>query len=324
MGAAEMSRARTFVLAILACLALAPASRALDKVQVGTAVWPIWAFLPVQVGIDEGIWPHYGIDPEIVNMGSGAKLIEALTAGSVGFGLSSGVEMAFAAKGAPIRAVAAFAGEPRTVTVIVTADSPIKTPADLKGKSVVMPGIGSVSQWLVWQMSIAQGWGKDGVKIVSGGSLSGCIAIIKSHQADAAIGPPELGYALEEKGDGRVAFGLERYARHFLAHVVYARTDLIEKNPDLVQRFLDGFFASIRYVKTHKDETTAIAVRELHGSPAVMGRIWDELAPWLQDQGTFDPQAVEVLKQSYVDLQILDRKPNDDEILTSRFVPVKP
>jgi ABC-type nitrate/sulfonate/bicarbonate transport system substrate-binding protein len=319
-----MSRARALVLAILACLAFAPAARALDKVQVGTAVWPIWAFLPLQVGIDEGIWPRYGIDPEIVNMGSGAKLIQALTAKSVEFGLSSGVEMAFAAKGAPIRAIAAFAGDPRTVAIIVTADSPVKGPADLKGKTIAMPGIGSVSEWLVWQMSIAEGWGKNGVKIVSGGSLAGCIALIKSHQVDAAIGPPELGYALEEKGEGRVAFGLERYAPHFLAHVVYGRTDLIQSDPDLVRRFLEGYFASIRFVKTHKTETTAIAVRELHSSPAVMARIWDELAPWLQDKGTFDPQAVEVLKQSYVDLGILDKKPSNDEILTTQFVPVKP
>jgi NitT/TauT family transport system substrate-binding protein len=319
-----MSRTRTLIILLLVCVAFAPSARALDKVMVGTAVWPIWAFLPLQVGIDHGIWPHYGIDPEIVNMGSGAKLIEAMTAGSVEFGLSSGVEMAFAAKGAPIRAVAAFAGDPRTVAIIVPPGSQVKEPSDLKGKTIVMPGIGSVSEWLVWQMAIAEGWGKDGVKIVSGGSLSGSIALIESHQADAAIGPPELGYTLEEKGQGHVAFGLERYAPHFLAHVVYARTDIIGSNPDLVQRFLDGFFASIRFVKMHKEETTAIAVREMHMSPAVMNRIWDELSPWLQDQGTFDPQAIEVLKQSYVDLNILDRKPKDDEILTSRFVPVKP
>ncbi len=107
-------------------------------------------------------------------------------------------------------------------------------------------------------------------------------------------------------------------------HVVYARTDLIQDNPDLVRRFLEGFFASVRFVKTHKDETTAIAVRELQTSPAIMARIWDELSPWLDDKGTFDPQAAEVLKQSYVDLQILDRKPRNDEILTEQFVPVKP
>jgi NitT/TauT family transport system substrate-binding protein len=232
--------------------------------------------------------------------------------------------MAFGAKGAPVRAVAAFAGEPRTVTIIVTNDSPVKSPADLKGKTIAMPGIGSVSEWLVWQMAVAQGWGKDGVKTVSSGSLGGSIAVIMSHQADAAIGPPEVGYLLQSRGEGHVAFGLAQYAPHFHAHVIYARTGLIDKNPDLVERFLKGFFASVHFIKTHKDETTQIAVRELQSTPEIMNRVYDELASWLEDDGHFDPQAIEVLKTSYVDLKILDTKPSDDQLYTARFVPVKP
>lgn len=309
---------------VCAGLAMAPGARALDHVRAGTAVWPIWAFLPLQIGLDEGIWPRYGIDLEIVNNGSGAKLIQALTAGSIDFGLSSGVEMAFAAKGAPIRAVAAFAGEPKTVVAIVTNDSPVKSPADLKGKIVAMPGHGSVSEWLVWQMAIAEGWGKNGVTIAAAGSIDGCLALIRSHQAAAMTAPPEVGYLLEQRNEGHVAFGLAQYAPHFHAHVVYAREDLIEKNPDLVERFLKGFFAGIAYMKTHKAETTAIAVKALNSNPAIMNRIYDELAPWLEPDGRFDPQAIEVLKRSYVDLGILDAKPADDQILTRKFVPVTP
>lgn len=318
-----MRRLLILLVSVVAVLA-APAAWALDKVSAGTAVWPIWAFLPLQVGLDEGIWQRYGIDLQIVNNGSGAKLIQALSAGSIDFGLSSGVEMAFAAKGAPIRAVAAFAGEPKTVSMIVTADSPVTKPADLKGAVVAMPGHGSVSEWLVWQMAIAEGWGKDGVTIAAAGSIDGCLALIRSHQAAAMTGPPEVGYLLEQRHAGRVAFELAQYAPHFHAHVIYARNDLIASNPGLVERFLKGFFAGIRYMKTHKAETTAIAVKALESNPEIMNRIYDALAPWLEPDGRFDPQAIEVLKQSYVDLGILDRKPADDEILTRRFVPVTP
>jgi hypothetical protein len=65
-------------------------------------------------------------------------------------------------------------------------------------------------------------------------------------------------------------------------------------------------------------------VRELHSTPAIMDRIWDELAPWLDDDGRFDPQAIEVLKKSYVELGILDKEPSDGRLFTARFVPVKP
>ena len=232
--------------------------------------------------------------------------------------------MAFAAKGAPVRAVAAFAGEPKTVVVIVAADSPVKAPRDLKDKLVVMPGVGSVTEWLVWQMSIAQGWGKDGIRTAGLGSIDANVAAIKTHQADAMTGPPEVGYLLEAQNAGHIAFGLAQYAPHFHAHVVFARNAIIQNNPDLVARFLKGFFAGIAFMKTHKAETTAIAVRELHNTPEILNRIYDDLAPWLESDGHFDAQAIEVLKTSFVDLGILDHKPNDDDFMTRRFVPVAP
>lgn len=308
--------------AILASSALAPA-RAEDKVHAGTAV-ALWAFLPLQIGLDQGIWSKYGIDLDITNSGSDAKLQQAMAAGSIDFGLGSGAAMAFAAKGAPVRAVAAFAGEPRTVVLIVTADSPIKAPADLKGKLVVMPGVGSVTEWLVWRMSIAQGWGKDGTRTAGLGSIDANVAAIKTHQADAMTGPPEIGYLLESQNAGRIAFGLAQYAPHFHAHIVFARSELIQNNPDLVQRFVKGFFAGIAFMKSHKEQTTAIAVRELHDTPEILNRIYDDLAPWLESDGHFDPEAIEALKTSFVEMGILDKKPSDDDFMTRRFVPVQP
>src|SRR5215469_5926427 len=304
-----------FVLIALFALWSGPRAEALDKVRAGMSVWPLWAFLPLQIGLEEGLWQKYGIDLDITNDGSGAKLMQAMTAGSIDFGLSSGVEMVFAAKGAPIRAIAAYAGDPRTVTVIVPAGSPIKRPADLKGKLVALPGVGSVSEWLIWQMGIAEGWGKSGVPIVAAGSIEGCLSAIRSHEAHAMIGPPEIGYLLEARSEGHVAFSLAPYAPHFHAHAVYARNDLIQDNPDLVARFLKGFFAGIIFMKTHKAETTRVAVHELHSTPEIMNRIYDDLAPWLESDGRFDPQAIETLKTSYVDLGIVPTKPSTDQML---------
>lgn len=228
-------RIRRILILGLIAVALAGTSptHAADKVRAGTAV-ALWAFLPLQIGIEEGIWSKYGIDLDITNSGSDAKLQQAMTAGSVDFGLGSGAAMAFAAKGAPVRAVAAFAGEPRTVVIIVTADLPIQGPADLKGKLVVMPGVGSVSEWLVWRMAIAQGWGKDGIRIAGQGSIDSNVAAIKTHQADAMTGPPEVGYMLESQNAGRIAFDMAQYAPHFHAHIIFARKDIIDSNPDLI------------------------------------------------------------------------------------------
>ena len=53
-------------------------------------------------------------------------------------------------------------------------------------------------------------------------------------------------------------------------------------------------------------------------------RAYDQEIGMLEDDGHFDAEAVAVLKKSCVDMGILDKEPADDQILTTRFVPVKP
>src|SRR6201999_608855 len=113
----------------------------------------------------EGIFAKYDLDVEVLNLGNSPRLHQAMTAGSVDFAMTSGADLAFAAKGEPARAVAAFATDPRNISIATLADSPIKTVADLKGQRVAVSGTGSVSEWLVRQMSIQEGWGKEGVLV---------------------------------------------------------------------------------------------------------------------------------------------------------------
>jgi hypothetical protein len=125
----RVGRTLSFVALALAALVyrapLDPA-QALDKVRAGTAIAP-WAFLLRQVGQDQGIWQKHGIGLDIPNNGSDAKLQQALTAGSIEFGLGSGAAMAFAPKGSPVQSVTAFAADPKTVTIIVaTKFLPVK------------------------------------------------------------------------------------------------------------------------------------------------------------------------------------------------------
>jgi NitT/TauT family transport system substrate-binding protein len=58
--------------------------------------------------------------------------------------------------------------------------------------------------------------------------------------------------------------------------------------------------------------------------PTVVERAYDVELPYLSSDGTFNPKGVDVLRQSFVELGILDKPPTDDQILTTRFVPVGP
>jgi NitT/TauT family transport system substrate-binding protein len=298
-------------------------ARANEQIRIGKAQGNAWTFLPVDVALAQGFFAGQGLDVEVIDLGGDAKIQQALVAGSIDIGLGSGPGMAFLAKGSPAIAVAAFAGPPRNIAAIVLADSPIRTVAELKGKVIAVSTVGSLSDWLARQMAIQEGWGPSGIQTAPLGAIPTSIAALKAKQVDAVVLSTEVGFALEERNEGRVLASMDRYAPHFITHVVFAQKSSVASNPGMVQRFLKAFFAAIAFMKTHKDETTVVAERVLHQSSAVAGRNYDFEIGMLIDDGRFDPEAVAALKQSYVDMGTLPDKPADDVLFTTQFVPVK-
>jgi hypothetical protein len=55
-----------------------------------------------------------------------------------------------------------------------------------------------------------------------------------------------------------------------------------------------------------------------------MDKTYDSELSMLSDDGTFDPEAIKVLKESYVEMGILPEQPPDDQLFITRFVPVTP
>jgi ABC-type nitrate/sulfonate/bicarbonate transport system substrate-binding protein len=304
----------------LALAASVPRAQALDAVQVGKAADSSFTFMVVEVGTEAGIFAQHGIAATVTAFAGDAKLQQAMAAGSIDFGLGSGPAMAFSVKGVPVIAVAAFAGEPRSISIVVAPDGPIKTVADLKGRLVAISTVGSLSEWLTKRLAAQQGWPPGSVRTVAVGNGAAMTAALKSGQVDAFMGSTEGGLQLEERHDGRILVGMNQFVPDFISHVIFARDDIVRDRPDLVQRFVDGFFASIAFIKGKKAETTAITGRLLRENPDLMSRIYDDESPMLRDNGGFDPEALAVLKDSFVDLGILPERPRDAQILTTRFL----
>src|SRR6266550_2346681 len=132
------------VLCCLAVLVVAPAGAA-EKLRVVKAVAFAWTFTPLDVGIEMGLFAKHGLDVEASAAAGDAKLQQALTADSADIGIGSGPGMAFMAKGVPAKAVAAMAGVPRNMAVMVGANSAIRTVDDLKGKRIGVTTVGSLT-----------------------------------------------------------------------------------------------------------------------------------------------------------------------------------
>jgi NitT/TauT family transport system substrate-binding protein len=323
----SVRRASVTIAAVVAALLVVGAAspaRAADKIHVGKAINVLWVYTILDIGVEQGIFAKYGLDPEISVLPGDAKFQQALISQSIDIGLASGTSMALSIKGSPAIAVAAYAGAPRNFSVNVAADSTIKTVADLKGKLLATATSGSLPEWLIKRLSIKEGWGVNGIRTTATGGFEASLAATLTHSVDGFMGATEAGLMLEQQKRGRIITNMEAYAPRFITQVVSTRKDFVHDHPDLVARFLKGLFATVAYVKSDKAKSTEIATRVLHQDPTVMDATYDSELSMLSTDGTFDQQAVEVLKDSYVEMGILDAKPSNDQLLTTQFVPVTP
>jgi ABC-type nitrate/sulfonate/bicarbonate transport system substrate-binding protein len=305
-------------------LAVATGAQAADTIRVGKAVQDVWLYTPADVGIADGIFAKRGLDVDISILSGGAKLQQALLSGSIDIGLGGSQAMALSVKGSPVIAVASLAGPPAGFSILVVTGSPIKSVADLKGKSIGFASNGSILDWLQQRLSIQEGWGQHGMKGVAAGGSEASSAALLSHQLDAIISTTETGFTLEAKHQARILSNMQPFAPDLITQVIFARTPFLKEHPDQVERFLKGWFTSVAYMEANKEKSSVISAKALNMDPAVVERAYDVEMPNLSKDGVFDPKGVDVLRQSFVELGMLDKPPTDDQILTTKFVPVKP
>jgi NitT/TauT family transport system substrate-binding protein len=312
----------TCAVAALLAFSLMPA-HATEKLRVAKVVPFAWSFTPLDIGIAAGIFAKHGLDIEASASAGDAKLQQLLASGSIDIGIGSGPGMAFIAKGVPAKGVAAMYGAPKNMAVMVGYDSDIKSVAELKGKKIGCTTVGSLTDWIGTRINQTEGWSEGGITMVPIGGMPPARAAIKTHQIDGYVGALESGYALEEAKEWRVITSATPFVDHFITHVIFATNDQIEKHPDTVKAFLEAWFDTIAYMKTHKAETVAISAKVINISEAVASRVYDEQIGAFSTDGIFDPQAVAVLKKSYIDMGLLKDVPADGDMFTTQFVPVK-
>ena len=292
---------------------------AAEKLRVGKAVPEAFSFVPLDIGMRKGLFAKHGIEIESIAFAGDARMQQAMAADSLDIALGSGPAMAFIAKGAPIKAVAAMAGPPLLLAIVVRPDGP-KTAADLKGKRVSVSTAGSLTYWLVSETSKRQGWGPNGIEISPMGAMPGQIAALKRGDIDGLI--TDLGNALELE-QNKVGRILVRFSdiTDFHIHVVFAADRLIAAKPDAIRGFLAGWFETIGFMRQNKAETVAIAKGVIDKDEAITERNYDELMPMFSDNGKFNPKALATLAKSYVELKALPAEPDMSKLYTEAFLP---
>ncbi|MBI3075522.1 MAG: ABC transporter substrate-binding protein [Deltaproteobacteria bacterium] len=176
-----------------------------DKISLGLAVAKTFEFYPAYLGVDLGVWKKRNLDVTVSTFRGDAAMQQAILAGSVQIGLSSGAASAgFIAKGQPIKVVASIGSKPNLMVLIVRPDAGIRRWEDLRGKTIGFTTHGALTDWLVRTMSAHMGWGVGGIKGIPLGGFTEQVAAMKRKQSDGFVWSYEGGMELEEKGEGKV------------------------------------------------------------------------------------------------------------------------
>jgi NitT/TauT family transport system substrate-binding protein len=311
--------------AAVAALALLGAefgpARANETLRVGKAQAEPIDFTPPEVGMAKGFFQRHGVDLEIVVFAGAAKQQQALVADAVDLGLGGGPEMSTVAKGTPVVGIAAYAGRPDGLVLVAGANGPVRTVADLKGRTVSVSSVGSLTEWTTRELARHEGWGPDGINVVFLGDIAGQIAALKTRQIDAMSSDVATAARLEEQGIGHRVVNFGTIIPDFIVHIIYATRKVTEQRPEAVRGFLAGWFDTIAWMKANKGETIDLIAPIMHQSPEIATRAYDAVMPVFSDTGRFEAKALAVLSRSFVDMKLLPTEPDMSKLYTEKFLP---
>lgn len=210
----------------------------LTKVTAG--VIPIVDSAPIWLGKSKGFFEDEGLDLDIQTGSGGGALLPGVVAGSYDFAMGTTVSVMLARdKALDIEFVsneATTAGAPKSQAVVVPKDSPIKTAADLAGKTVSVLALNSTVDVTIRAMVDEDGGDSATVKFVEIPPPS-TQAAVESKQVDAGwMLSPFLEMAVAN-GDRVITYNFSEFSPNFTLSGYFTMTETVKNKPDMVKAF---------------------------------------------------------------------------------------
>ena len=186
---------------------------------------------------------------------------EALSADALDLGLG-GTPVAAIASGQPIRVIALVERSPKTHALLVLPNSPIKSIADLKGKKLGNPS--GKSYYFAGKVLERAGLKDTDIEWVQIENDAGRAALLSG--AINVWGTWDPFYASAEVAKEVVPLvDGEGYQLNYVA--LFGRIDYIEKNPEVVEKFLQAYKQAVTWAKDNRQAAVNILVKENKLSP---------------------------------------------------------
>lgn len=265
-----MKRLAVLLAAASACVALSPA-KAQETIRVG---WTIpaeeskyWMMRRPDAFPDLG--KKYRI--EWVQFQGTAPMVQAMVAGALDCSTQGVLSLAQGADKAGLQAyiIAQHVGEkPGSFSVYwaVKDDSPIKTIADMKGKSVGTNVFGSGILGPMFLLLKKNGLDPEkDIKLVETG-FPGSEDAIRTGRVDVGVLNQPFAARAEAKGGLRKLFSLSDQQQNIVHIMEVCRKDFVDKNPELVKSYVRDLTAGMKKALADRGETLKV-VNEVIKAP---------------------------------------------------------
>jgi NitT/TauT family transport system substrate-binding protein len=268
--------ARTFsrrhALALTGAALTAPVSaRAQTLSHIAVVTSPSDAGGEVYYGVELGTFKKYGLDAEIISLRGGAAVAAAMSSGKYDVGQGNVVSIAAAhEKGVPFVLVApanVYDAKASTSTLVVPKDSPIKTLADLNGKTVAnieLRDIGNVALDIMLQKANLP---VSSIRIVELPAAEMGAALGRGTVDSAFIIEPYLSAAME---NNRVlALPYSAIAPRFQIAAYFSTADWLRTHADVAHRFQTAIGEVARWANANHAQSALILEKytKIHVSP---------------------------------------------------------
>jgi NitT/TauT family transport system substrate-binding protein len=284
-----------------------------DKVSAGMIA--IVDVAPIYLGKQKGFFRERNIDLSLSTSQGGAAIVPGVVSGQFQIGYSGVTSLLLAAsKGLPIKMVchgAASTGEAgRDVSgVVVKADSPVRTAADLGGRTVALNTLQNLGDTTV-RASVRQAGGDPkAVKFVEL-PFPDMPAALQAGRVDAIWAVEPFLTSAVGQGGRVVAWPYVDTAPDLTLATYFASKELTASNPDLMRRFTEAMTESLRYADTHPEEARQVVATYTQIPPDVLAKL--TLPKWPSE---INRESVQTLADLAVEDGLITNPPDVNALL---------
>ena len=283
------------------------------------------AFVPWVLAKQRGYYEAAGLNVNFQVAKGGVDVAKQVGAGNALIGGALGDTPIIArANGVPVKAVAVMGGGSLS-NLVVHADSGIKSPADLKGKSLTVLSYQETTYYVVMAMLSTAGLTKNDVNIIAAGPAGGW-QLFAAGKADTTAGPPEWAVYAEQAGAKTKIYRMNTWVKS-MAQAILASDEAIEKHPETVRKLVDGTLKGLADIMK---DPKAVVPDFVKASPNFKGKeklIETVLERYIQyvysgqkKLGVIDPDRMAAMQKIYVEQGIVQKEMPLAELYTERFV----